>query len=327
MDDEHAIAPALFCRRSEIFPGIFPTIADCSPGTKASAQFTAYVCRRLGLDAGGNRLAGDTKTLAETLMLASLGENVPVVSKVKNTGDNPLRSIFASGGVLIARTAPEARTPFAVVLKGGNNNEPHNHNDVGSFSVVLGREMVICDPGGEVYTKRTFSAHRYDSKVLNSFGHAVPVIAGQLQKAGADARGIILETNFTADTDRLKLDIRSAYPVPELQKLERTFVFHRGAVPALEVSDEVAYATPESFETALITWGVIKKVDAATYQITDGDSTVRVTVDAGGRAFHAVQELINEDVESKRKPYRIGFVLDDKITGGVIRLRIEAVVK
>jgi hypothetical protein len=327
MNDEQAIAPALFCRRSEIFPGIFPTIADCSPGTKATPQFTAYVCRRLGLDPGDNHLTGDLNTLAETLMLSSVEENVPVVGRMKKLNDSPLRSVFASGGVLISRTAPEARPAFAVVLKGGNNNEPHNHNDVGSFSVVLGREMVICDPGGEVYTKRTFSAHRYDSKVLNSFGHAVPVIAGKLQKAGADARGIILETNFTDAADTLKLDIRSAYPVPELQKLERTFVFHRDEVPSLEVIDDVKYAAPETFETALITWGVIKQLDATTFQITDGDSTVRVTVDTGGRAFHAVQELINEDVESKRKPYRIGFALDDKITDGIIRMRIEAVVK
>ena len=115
--------------------------------------------------------------------------------------------------------------------------------------------MVICDPGGEVYTKRTFSAHRYDSKVLNSFGHAVPVIAGKLQKAGADARGVILETNFTDAADTFKLDFRSAYAVPELQKLDRTFVFQRGETPSLEVRDEVKFSAPEKFETALVTWG------------------------------------------------------------------------
>ena len=74
--------------------------------------------------------------------------------------------------------------------------------------------MLICDPGGEVYTRRTFSAHRYDSKVLNSYGHAVPVIAGQLERTGAAARGVILETNFTPASDVFTLDIRSAYAVP-----------------------------------------------------------------------------------------------------------------
>jgi hypothetical protein len=181
---------------------------------------------------------------------------------------------------------------------------------------------VICDPGGEVYTRRTFSTHRYDSKVLNSFGHAVPVIAGQLERAGADARGIILETNFTADADILKLDYRSTYAVPTLEKLERTFVFQRGDAPSLEVSDEVKYSRPESFETALITWGNIKIVSTNSLEITDGNDAVRVTVDAQGRSFQFHQETINEDVDTKRKPVRLGIALDDKISDGIIALKI-----
>ena len=88
---------------------------------------------------------------------------------------------------------------FGAALKGGTNGEQHNHNDVGSFSVVLGRKMVVCDPGAEVYTARTFSARRYESKVLNSFGHAVPVIAGQLQRTGLAAHAEILRHEFTDD--------------------------------------------------------------------------------------------------------------------------------
>ena len=228
LDDDRAIAPALFCRRSEILPGIYPTISDCPPGAKPSAPLIAYVCARLGLEAGPHRLLGDGKDLAMTLMLASLDGKLPAVRKLAAFNDSPLRSFFAGGGVVLARNAPAAKSVFAVVLKGGHNNEPHNHNDVGSFSVLAGANMVVCDPGGEVYTKRTFSAHRYDSPVLNSFGHAVPVIAGQLQKTGAEARGVILETNFTDAADTFKLNLRSAYAVPALQQLERTFIFQRG---------------------------------------------------------------------------------------------------
>jgi hypothetical protein len=327
LNDDHAMEAALFCRRSEILPGIFPTISDVSPGTKPSPQLTAYVCGRLGLDAGKNRLLGETSDLTSTLMLASVGGNLPVVRRQEIFNDSPLRSFFPGGGVLIARTAAGAEPPFAVCLKGGNNNEPHNHNDVGSFSVVVGTNMVICDPGGEVYTKRTFSAHRYDSKVLNSFGHAVPVIAGQLQKAGADARGVMLETNFTDAADTLQLDIRSAYPVPDLQKLQRTFVFQRGATPSLEVRDEVKFSAPEQFETALVTWGKVKSTGANTLEIADGDSTLRVTIDAQGRAFRWRQEIIDEDVDTRRKPVRIGIALDGRISAGTVTLRIAPVAK
>jgi len=325
LNDDHAIAPALFCRRSEILPGIFPTIADCQPGTKIEPQLTAYVCRRLGLAAGTNKLVGVQKDLRLTMMLSSLDESLPVARQLETSDDNPLRSLFPDGGVLICRNSSAAKPAFAAVIKGGNNDEPHGHNDVGSFSLVVGTNMVICDPGGEVYTKRTFSSHRYDSKVINSYGHAVPIIAGKLQKNGAAARALILQTNFSVAADTLKLDLRSAYPVPELQKLDRTFVFQRGAAAALEVHDEVAFLQPEKFETALITWGKVKSAGPNTFEITDGDSTVQVTIDTQGREFKWRQEVINEDVHTKRKPVHIGIQLNSEISSGVITLRIVPV--
>jgi len=322
-----AIAPALFCRHAEIFPGIFPTIADCSPGTRPSPQLTAYVCGRLGLNAGQNKLVGDAKNLPLTLLLASLDGNLPRAHITEKFSDDPLRSFFPDGGVLISRTATAVEPPMAVVLKGGNNNEPHNHNDVGSFSVVVGTNLVVCDPGGEVYTKRTFSAHRYDSKVLSSFGHAVPVIAGELQRAGREARGVILETNFTAAADMLALDIRSAYAVPDLEKLIRTFVFQREPKASLEVRDEVKFSKPQAFETALVTWGKIKIINATTLEIADGNSGVRVVIDTQGRAFRLKQETIDEDVHSKRKPVRLGIALDEQVAAATVVLRISPVEK
>lgn len=324
LKDDKAIAAALFCRRSEILPGIFPTISDVNPGTKPSPQLTAYVCRRLGLPAKESQ-AGMSEGLAMGLMLSSLPENLPVARQLDGYNDSPLRSFFPGGGVLLARNSPDQSPAFAVALKGGNNNEPHNHNDVGSFSLVLNRDMVVCDPGGEVYTARTFSAHRYDSKVLSSYGHAVPVVAGQLQKAGADARGIILASNFTATADTYQLDITSAYPVADLTSLVRTFVFERGARPALEVRDAVAFDKPEAFASTLVTWGTVQAAGSDALIITDGESAVRVTIDTGGRAFKWHQDIIDEDVDTKRKPVHVLIELADKIVSGGIKLRIQPV--
>jgi hypothetical protein len=322
-NDDTAVAAAEYCRHSEILPGVFLTISDVTPGSKPSAPFVAYVCRRLGLPFRGEQLAGESSGLALGAMLSSLPDDLPVVPKRAAGSDSPLRNFFPGGGVLITRNSPDASPAFAAALKGGNNDEPHNHNDVGSFSVVLGHEMVICDPGGEVYTRRTFGPHRYDSKVLNSYGHALPIIAGQMERAGADARGIILQTNFTDASDVFKLDIRSAYAVPLLQRMERTFTFTRGKTPSLVVSDTVKLSQPESFETALITWGRVKAIGANDLQITDGGSRVRVTIDTQGRPFKWKSELIDEDVEGKRQPYHVGIALDDKISDAVITLRIE----
>jgi hypothetical protein len=113
--------------------------------------------------------------------------------------------------------------------------------------------------------------------------------------------------------------------VPSLENLERTFTFERGEKPALTVADAVKFAQPESFETALITWGTARAVDANTLEITDNGSTVRVTIDTQGHSFQWRQELIDEDVESKRKPFHLGIVMKDKITKAVITLRISPV--
>ena len=49
---------------------------------------------------------------------------------------------------------------MGVAIKGGNNNEHHNHNDVGSFVVAIGSAAPLLDPGAEIYTARTFSPSR-----------------------------------------------------------------------------------------------------------------------------------------------------------------------
>jgi hypothetical protein len=325
LNNDKAVAAAQFCRRSEILPGIYLSISDCTPGTQPDGQFVAYVCHRLGLPDRGEKLIGKNSGLALASMLSSLPDDVPIARQLDHGQDLPLRSFFPGGGVLIARNPPGVAPAFAVALKGGYNDAPHNHNDVGSFSLVLGHEMVVCDPGGEVYTRRTFGPHRYDSKVLNSYGHAVPIIAGQLEKTGAAARGVILETNFTAASDRLTLDFRSAYAVPSLEKLERTFTFTRGAKPSLEVRDTVKLSAPESFETVLVTWGRATAVGPNTLEINDRGTRVRVTIDTQGRAFKWRQDLIDEDTEARRQPYHLGITLDDKISDAIIALRIEPV--
>lgn len=318
-----AIQPALFCVRAEIFPGIYPSISDCAPGTRPNAGLRAYVSQRLGLVHDQKDATPVADDLCLTAMLISLEPNLPAIQLNSEAIVSSLRSFFPFGGVLISRTASDAHPPFAVVFKGGNNDEPHNHDDVGSFSVVVGTNMVICDPGGEVYTKRTFGPHRYDSQVLNSFGHAVPVIAGQLQRTGREAQAVILETNFSDAQDVLKFDLRSAYAVPQLEKLERTFVFQRKPKTSLLMTDVVRFSKPEPFETALITWGEIKQLDANTLELVDGKSSVRVEIDTGGRRFHLRQETIDEDVHTPRKPVHLGIVLDQNVKEATVRLRMS----
>lgn len=69
-------------------------------------------------------------------------------------------------------------------IKGGHNDEPHNHNDIGSFFFLLHGKEVLSDLGAGEYTKDSFSDKRYTIFTNQSFSHNVPVIDGEGQKAG-----------------------------------------------------------------------------------------------------------------------------------------------
>ena len=72
------------------------------------------------------------------------------------------------------------KTPqYAFAAKGGHNNEPHNHNDIGSFMLVVGDEIQLADFGFGEYVKATFQAEtRYTFLVNGSQGHSVPIVNG-----------------------------------------------------------------------------------------------------------------------------------------------------
>ena len=317
--------PALFGNRFEIQNGIYPTISDCVPGTKPDPALLRYIDERFGLPLTGDRNGVFTPmsdALPVLTLFAFLPDRLPRAQAVPRLSDSPLRTWFKDAGVLITRNATEGRPPFAAVLKGGHNAESHNHNDVGSFSVTLGNTMVLCDPGLEVYTARTFSADRYLSKVLSSYGHATPVIAGKLQSTGPEARGVVRRAEFTQERDTLTLDIRSAYALPELKRLERTFCFQRAGASALVVGDEVEFSRPQHFETALITWGKWEQLAENELVIRDGNDAVRVRINTGGQAYDIKSETLDEAVRSQVQPKRISIALRASVLTSVVTITI-----
>jgi len=234
----------------------------------------------------------------------------------------PLRDWFGDAGILICRPAHGQAQGLGAALKGGHNAEQHNHNDVGSFVVALGDATPLVDPGAEVYTRRTFSGRRYESNVLNSFGHPVPRVAGKLQSPGRQAAAKVLKTEFTDPKDTLVLDIRSCYDVPELAKLVRTFVFSREGRGSLVVSDAVEFTSPQEFETALITLSPWKQLSDDTLRIGEGASAVEVKISAGEHALRIKAEEIHEDLPGKVVPKRIGIMLTSPIQRATIRATI-----
>ena len=166
----------------------------------------------------------------------------------------PPRTWFPDAQVLISRFSDAARKlNLSIAIKGGDNAEFHNHNDIGSYTIMIDGAEMCGDPGGEVYTRRTFSSRRYDSKMLNSYGHPVPVVGGKLQQTGRKAAAKVLKTEFTDGVDTIVLDCTAAYAAPNLKSLVRTMVFDRehGTVT---VTDEVSFSNPAAFEVPVVTY-------------------------------------------------------------------------
>ena len=107
---------------------------------------------------------------------------------------------------------------ICAVFKGGTNNEPHNHNDIGSVIIAKNDKILLCDIGAGEYTAEYFSDGRYNILCNRSMGHSVPVIGGEEQKAGEEYRA----DGFFADENSAGADISGAYGYKALRKCVRT---------------------------------------------------------------------------------------------------------
>ena len=207
-------------------------------------------------------------------------------------------------------------------LKGGHNAENHNHNDLGSYVVAVGDCAVLVDPGLEVYTARTFGPRRYDSKVLNSYGHAVPVVAGQLQHEGREFAATVVSTAFGDQEDSVVFDLTKAYAVPVLKSLIRTFTLRRQPKAGIEVTDTVEFREPAAFETALITFEQWHEVKPGVLVVGESDAAMRVEVTVEGGTWKLQPEVLQEDLPGKRFPTRLGIALDGPVRAASVVLKI-----
>jgi len=311
----------LFARRIEIIPGMYPAFADCSVGATPSREIMSYVSRRYGFSAS----AWEQQGFSDMRWLGDLGTFSFVLDEPASqpaAEQTSARDWFETAGILVCRGARTASgLPVGVALKGGHNAEHHNHNDVGSYVYCLGTSMPLVDPGAEEYTRRTFSRDRYVSGVLNSFGHPVPHVAGELQRTGRAAEAKVLELAQTDDRDTLRLDLASAYAVKSLKRLTRTFDFQRSTA-GLTITDEVEFESPESFGTAVITFDDWKQVADDQLRVGAGTGAVRIRIDAGGLPVKVVATVIDEDVRGGKQPTRIGIDLAAPVKQASIRLTV-----
>lgn len=135
---------------------------------------------------------------------------------------------------VIKKTAEWPGVPVAFAAKGGHNSETHNHNDVGSFVLHVGRTTYISDPGAGLYGKADFTGTRYKMVFNGSHGHNVPLIGGQPQRFGPQFKGVL----EPAPGQACRIDFHEAYGMPELKRLTRS----------LTLSDNESFVVEDTVE-------------------------------------------------------------------------------
>jgi len=132
---------------------------------------------------------------------------------------------------------------YGFAAKAGNNDEPHNHNDIGSFIVAAEGRQIFGDLGAGLYTRQYFrNETRYQIINCSSLGHSVPYFGGTIQQYGKERRA----ENVRYGDDTFSFDLASAYGDERLASFSRTFTVSpekvtvcdrfdwRGEAPAVE---------------------------------------------------------------------------------------------
>jgi len=236
----------------------------------------------------------DGNGAASKSLLAYVDEIWPDLPKTM-----PPASVFPVGQVWLLRDP----SGLSVAFKGGHNDELHNHNDIGSYAVAKGGVFIGGEPGGEEYTRFTFSRHRYESKVLNSYGHPVPVVGGRLQETGRKAAARVLAEDVSSPCATVVLDLKDAYKVPSLKVLTRTFV-HDRAAKTFTVRDHVEFSEPTAFESVCV---MFRRADNPKTRGPYGWDVKPKIVVTGG-SYSCVEETIPNP--NRLVPYRVGIRLD-----------------
>lgn len=244
-------------------------------------------------DGGGGRASGRS---------LDIGCSIWPEFEALRKGGLASRTYFPDAQVYIGRAK---RIAFGI--KGGTNAELHNHNDIGSWTLYLDGAEVAGDPGGEIYTARTFSKNRYVSDVLNSFGHPVPRVGGELQLVGAESAAEIVRKEFTDARDAFVIDLSSAYPATRGKKgaVARAAVFDRENESVM-IADRLRVENPIAFESVMVSYS----------------ETCPFVPKATGGAWHLEEKTVENP--GRRSPHRFAVVFDEPVTQADVTWNFKA---
>ncbi|RAV03033.1 heparinase II/III family protein [Paenibacillus sp. YN15] len=280
------------CRRIAEFPlaaalsdGCFVSFSDASDKSNLSAGLVARLAERFGLEVPylpAPRFHSDHCYRFAHLSRNFFWSKAELMGRHTPEGEWELEDLQ---WVVSRRKAENGLVSFSA--KGGHNEEPHNHNDVGSFIIHASGSSILTDLGAGVYTKEYFGPKRYTFLHNSSRGHSVPVIDGQEQQGGRAYGAEVLEKSLCPGSVRLTLDATTAYPVPHLRQYLRSFDWSfapGGSKGKLLLTDRFSFGkAPASLEEVFISLEApVLEEGIATWK--NGNGAVSLAYDAAAYA-------------------------------------------
>lgn len=233
----------------------------------------------------------------------------------------PGTTYFDEAGIVISRGNQDI--PLSIAIKAGHNDENHNHDDVGSYSILLDETFITGDIGRPAYVAGTF-AKGYPAR--SSWGHPVPRIDGALQSNGPAFAGRVTATDFTDIRDRVTLDIKDAYEVAALRSLTRTMENDRSGAGAITIQDQFTAAKPINFGSAIMTFAEFDIIDETSVLLTIDNRKLKADVSStGGSVRIAAERVPAENLREGDDAYRIGVDFIEPVRQGTITVRYTPV--
>lgn len=165
-----------------------------------------------------------------------------------------------------------------LAVKAGDNNDSHNHNDTGSFTIYKNRKPLFIDVGVESYSKKTFSKKRYEIWTMQSSFHNLPEIDFTMQKAGEKYKAIDVKPIIEEDIASISMDISPTYPLAGLQYFNRSISLIRNKAIVIKDSwagckhvilNLMTYEKPSILSNELFIIGDLAKVMVSGAQTID----------------------------------------------------------
>ncbi|MFB9276479.1 hypothetical protein [Cohnella cellulosilytica] len=239
-------------------------------------------------------------------------------------GLRPASRYFPDAQWLLSRCVSEAGRCFGFAAKGGHNDEPHNHNDIGQFMWMVDGTAFAADLGSGEYTSAYFGADRYAYDCNGSQGHSVPIVDGRGQEAGRAHAATVLEAAAGESEDALRLDLRRAYRAPGLASLVRELRWRKAGECRLTLTDEVAFeGEPLSFTERIVTFAAPDLTEDGTVRLTSGGLTALIRYDGALLEVSAERRVYSDHFGEPQAWYAIDWKLRRPNSANRIELVFE----